>query len=64
MIRKWNIDDEQGDTDFGILAAKEIIDTVGQYVGPQAYNSAIEDAKRHCKQSWQIWKQMSIFYVQ
>jgi uncharacterized protein (DUF2164 family) len=62
MIRKWDITDEQvkkrcveavlerlseqGDAAFGVLAAQEIIDIVAGYLGPQAYNAAIEDAKR------------------
>lgn len=62
MNRKWDITneeqkkqcinevltrlEEQGDAPFGIIAAEEIIDIVAQHVGPQAYNVAIEDAKK------------------
>lgn len=62
MIRKWGIRDEraqkqciealltrideQEGSPFGILAAQEIIDIVANYVGPNAYNSGIEDAKK------------------
>ena len=62
MIREWDITneqqkkqcinevltriEEQGDAEFGIIAAEELIDIVAQHVGPQAYNIAIEDAKK------------------
>jgi uncharacterized protein (DUF2164 family) len=62
MIRKWDIGDaearkrcidelltrieEQGDAEFGMIAAQELIDIVANYVGPSAYNAAIEDAKK------------------
>lgn len=62
MIRKWDIKneqaqkrcvdalltriDEQEGSPFGIIAAQEIIDIVAEYVGPTAYNSGIEDAKK------------------
>jgi uncharacterized protein (DUF2164 family) len=61
MIRKWGIQDEQAQkrcidelltrideqdgSEFGMIAARELIDIVANYVGPSAYNSAIEDAK-------------------
>ncbi len=38
--------DEQGDAEFGIIAAEEIIDIVAQHLGPQVYDAAIEDAKK------------------
>ena len=62
MIRKWDITDErirkqctdeiiarvdeQADEEFGIIAAQEIIDIIGKYLGPQAYNMGISDAKK------------------
>ena len=62
MIRKWDIKDEQvkkrcieevltriaeqADTEFGIIAAQEIIDIVAEHLGPELYNRAIEDAKK------------------
>ena len=62
MIRKWDLTDEQikkqctdeviarvdeqADAEFGMIAAQEIIDIVAQHLGPQVYNSAIEDAKK------------------
>jgi uncharacterized protein (DUF2164 family) len=62
MLRKWDIKDEQvhkscideliarideqGSSPFGVLAAQEIIDIVSRYVGPIAYNTALEDAKK------------------
>ena len=62
MIRKWDIKnelvkkqcideilvriDEQNNDKFGIIAAQEIIDIVAEHLGPQVYNSAIEDAKK------------------
>lgn len=65
MIRKWDLTDEQlkkrcveeilerideqGDAEFGAIAAQEIIDIVASHLGPQAYNAAIEDAKRAIK---------------
>ncbi|MEO5690965.1 MAG: DUF2164 family protein [Candidatus Saccharimonadales bacterium] len=61
MIKKWDIKDEQiqrkcideiltrleeqDGTEFGILAAEDIIETVANYIGPQSYNSGLEDAK-------------------
>lgn len=61
LIRKWDIKDEaaqkqcidelltrieeQGEAEFGIIAAQEIIDIVANYVGPAAYNTGIEDTK-------------------
>lgn len=63
MIRKWDVTseeskkkcvneiitrvDEQAGSQFGIIAAQEIIDMVAQYLGPEAYNLGIEDAKKH-----------------
>lgn len=62
MIRKWDISDEQtkkrcvdelltrideqGDAEFGMIAAEELIDIVAEHVGPEAYNKGIEDAKK------------------
>lgn len=62
MIKKWDIKDEQARRkcvdevlarideqdggQFGVLAAEDIIEIVGNYVGPQAYNSGIEDSKK------------------
>lgn len=62
MIRKWDITDElkkkqcidailtrieeQGDAEFGRIAAQDIIDIVAAYVGPQVYNTALEDTKK------------------
>jgi len=62
MLRKWNIKDkqsqkkcaeevlaridEQAGSPFGVIAAGEIIDIVSNYVGPTAYNTAIDDAKK------------------
>jgi uncharacterized protein (DUF2164 family) len=62
MLRKWNIKDEQSqkkcveeilarideqaDSPFGVIAAEEIIDIVSDYIGPTAYNTAIDDAKK------------------
>lgn len=62
MIRKWNIKDkqaqkkcidelltrieEQEGSEFGMIAAQEVIDIVANYVGPTAYNSGVEDAKK------------------
>ena len=62
MIRKWDIAgeqaqkrcveevlariDEQQDAEFGIIAAQEIIDIVADHIGPSAYNTGIEDAKK------------------
>lgn len=61
MIRKWDIKHEhaqrkcvdeiltrlaeQDGTEFGILAAEDIIEIVANHVGPQAYNSGLNDAK-------------------
>lgn len=38
--------DEQAGSPFGVIAAEEIIDIVSNYVGPTAYNTAIDDAKK------------------
>ena len=62
MIRKWAITDEQAQkrcveevlarideqqgAEFGIIAAQDIIDIVVNHVGPSAYNTGIEDAKK------------------
>lgn len=62
MVRKWEIKDkqvqrkcideiltrieEQRESEFGMLAAEEIIDIVANYVGPSAYNIAVEDVKK------------------
>ena len=62
MLRKWNIKDkqsqkkcveevlaridEQAGSPFGVIAAEEIIDIVSNYVGPTAFNTAIDDAKK------------------
>lgn len=62
MIRKWDITDkqaqkhcidevlaridEQEGSPFGMIAAQEIIDIVANYVGPSAYNSGIDEAKK------------------
>jgi len=62
MIRKWDITDqqakkrcveevltrieEQGDAEFGMIAVQEIIDIVAEHLGPQVYNTAIEDVKK------------------
>jgi uncharacterized protein (DUF2164 family) len=62
MIRKWSLQDEQiqkkcidevltrieeqGDSPFGIIAAEEIIEIVANFVGPNSYNTAIDDAKK------------------
>lgn len=62
MIRKWDINDEQArkrcideiltrieeqdGSEFGIIAAQEIIDIVASYVGPSVYKSGVEDAKK------------------
>ena len=62
VIRKWDITnaqvkkqcvdeviariDEQAGAEFGVIAAQEVIDIVASYLGPQAYNNAIEDAKK------------------
>ncbi len=62
MIRKWDITneeasrqcrdeiiarvDEQGNSEFGMIAAQEIIDIVAGHLGPEIYNHAIEDAKK------------------
>jgi uncharacterized protein (DUF2164 family) len=62
MIRKWDITDEQakkqcideilarideqGDAEFGIIAAQELIDIVAEHLGPQAHNTGLEDAKK------------------
>ena len=62
MIKKWDITneqqlkrcideviarvDEQEGSEFGMIAAREVIDIVAKHIGPEAYNRAIEDAKR------------------
>ena len=62
MKRKWDIStnetrkkcvdeviariDEQDGSEFGVIAAEEIIDIVLQNVGPDIYNSAIADTKK------------------
>lgn len=62
MIRKWDIRDdrvrrqcidevlaridEQGDAEFGAIAAQEIIDIVAEHLGPQVYNAGLTDAKK------------------
>jgi uncharacterized protein (DUF2164 family) len=62
MIRKWDISDdqnrkkcieeiltrldEQGEADFGVIAAQDIIDIVSQHLGPEIYNLGIEEAKK------------------
>ena len=62
MIRKWDIKneqskrqcidgvltriDEQGDGEFGLIAAEEIIDIVASHIGPESYNAGLEDAKK------------------
>lgn len=62
MLRKWDIVgeeakkrcmdeviariDEQGDSEFGVIAAQEVIDIVATHLGPQVYNHAIDDAKK------------------
>jgi uncharacterized protein (DUF2164 family) len=62
MIRKWDINneqikkqcidevlariDEQADAEFGIIAVQEIIDIVAKHLGPQIYNTALEDTKK------------------
>lgn len=62
MIRKWDIKDdqarkrcidelltridEQEGSEFGLIAAQEIIDIVANYVGPSAYNMGVEAAKQ------------------
>ena len=62
MIRKWDIIDEQtkkqcidevlarideqGEGEFGRIAAQEIIDIVAAHLGPQVHNQALEDAKK------------------
>lgn len=62
MLRKWNINDEQTlrqcvdevitradeqkGSEFGIIAANEIIDIVANHLDPQVYNLAINDAKK------------------
>jgi uncharacterized protein (DUF2164 family) len=38
--------DEQDGSPFGMIAAQEIIDIIANYVGPAAYNSGIEEAKK------------------
>lgn len=37
---------EQEDTEFGMIAAEDIISIVAQNIGPDIYNSAIHDAKK------------------
>jgi uncharacterized protein (DUF2164 family) len=62
MIRKWDLTDEkilkqclveviarideQEGSEFGIIAAQDVVDIVAKHLGPQAYNSALEDAKK------------------
>ena len=62
MIRKWDITheetsrqckdeiitriQEQGEMQFGVIAAQEIIDIVAEHLGPEIYNRAIEDVKK------------------
>ena len=62
MIRKWDITDEQTlkrckeeiiarvdeqeGSEFGMIAAQDIIDIVAKYLGPEAYNKGIESAKK------------------
>jgi uncharacterized protein (DUF2164 family) len=62
MIQKWDIKDvrarkrcidelltridEQDGSEFGMIAAQDIIDIVADYVGPIAYNLGVEEAKK------------------
>ena len=62
MIKQWAISDEQRlkqcvdeviarvdeqeDAEFGIIAARELIDIVAMHIGPEAYNRGLEDAKK------------------
>ena len=62
MLRKWNIIDkekakqcideiiarveEQSDAMFGDIAAQDIVDIVGRYLGPEVHNRAIEEVKK------------------
>ena len=61
MKRKWEISNkerhqacideilqrlaDQGEAAFGYLAADDIIGIVANYVGPEAYNKAVSDAR-------------------
>lgn len=62
MIRKWDLTneqarrqcldeiiariDEQGDAEFGVIAAQEIIDIVASHLGPQIFNDAVDEIKK------------------
>jgi uncharacterized protein (DUF2164 family) len=62
MIRRWDITDqktskqcideiiaridEQEGSEFGVIAAQEVIGIVATHLGPQIYNSALQDAKK------------------
>ncbi|HEY1064245.1 MAG TPA: DUF2164 family protein [Candidatus Saccharimonadales bacterium] len=61
MLRKWDISDEQAKrkcvdevltrieeqegSEFGMIAAQEIIDIVAMHLGPSVHNAAVDDAK-------------------
>lgn len=65
MKRKWDVSskevrkkcvdeilvriDEQQGSEFGIIAAEEIMDIVAQNIGPDIYNSALKDATKLLK---------------
>lgn len=62
MLRKWDIADkekakqcideiiarieEQSEAMFGDIAAQDIIDIVGSYLGPEVHNRALDEAKK------------------
>ncbi|MCL4358144.1 DUF2164 family protein [Patescibacteria group bacterium] len=62
MLRKWDIADkektkqcideiiarieEQSDAMFGDIAAQDIIDIVGRYLGTEVHNRALDEAKK------------------
>lgn len=66
MKRKWDVSrsemrkkcveevitriEEQGDDQFGMIAAEEIIDIVLENLGPDIYNSALDATKKVVKQ--------------
>jgi len=61
MLRKWDITDEQtkrkcvdevltrieeqDGSEFGMIAAQEIIDIVAVHLGPAIHNAAVDEAK-------------------
>ena len=62
MIRKWDITneqskrqcldellariDEQEDSEFGVIAAQEMIDIVSKHLCPQIHNATLDEAKK------------------